>query len=67
MRLKQFIFKWAEAAGDDFIIDDFDNFSGNRMLPKFNEYLKEQGPFGIILKWKKGKNYPYVDVITLGG
>ena len=67
MRLKQFIFKWSKAAGDNFTIDDFDKFSGDRMLPKFNEILKEQGPFGIILKWKEGKNHRYVDVIFLGG
>lgn len=73
-RLTDFILSWAKACGDEFTTTMENignkriiNFKGNRMLPALNKAFNEHGHPAIVLKWKDGKQYEYVDVLAMGG
>lgn len=73
-RLTDFILSWAKACGDDYQTSaetvgnkKIINFKGNRMLPGLNKAFSEHAHPAIVLKWKKGKQQDYVDVIAMGG
>lgn len=69
-RLMQLVTTWAKATGDEFELSDLKEkgfvFSGDRMLPKLNEYISKGNYPSVVMKPKEGKDYDYTDVFVLG-
>lgn len=69
-RLMQLVLTWAKGLGDQFTYEDLKEkgftFTGDRMLPKLNEYINAGNRPCIVMKEKEGKEYGYTDVFVLG-
>lgn len=67
-RLTDIVLEWASHFGDDIQIEIVKGrpvVKGERLLPKLNEKLADNGP-AILMYWKTGKDNQYLDVLVVG-